>query len=138
MRLATAVRSLLLATGVLFVVSCGIGSHGSPTEPYCAYLAGTWDGSFANSCGGTGSGPVVVTQVGCSFSGIIPGFGGGTVSGEIDGRSAAFTLYFSTPCSGSATGTASVSSSYVHGTFNGTSSGYGCCGPLSGTFTLTR
>jgi hypothetical protein len=138
MRLATAVRSLVLAIAVLFVLSCGLGSHDGPTSPYCVDVAGTWDGTFTNSCGGSGSGPVVVAQIGCSFSAIIPGFGGGTVSGEINGRNAAFTLYFSTPCSGSATGTATVNTTRISGNFNGGASGFGCCNPVSGTFTLTR
>jgi hypothetical protein len=133
----TAVRSAAVAAALLWVVSCGVGSS-SPTEPSCRQVSGTYDGSFVNSCGGSGSGPVVVVQVGCNFEALIPGFGGGNVAGQITGDRAAFTLYFSYPCSGSATGTATITGSTLLGTFSGGATGFGCCNPVTGSFTLTR
>lgn len=132
-----ALRSLALALLIVTVAACGIGRR-SPTEPTCVLVAGTYDGTFRNSCGGSGSGPVVVTQLGCTFNALIPGFGGGTVTGEIDGSYATFTLYFTTPCSGSATGTATVRTSSISGTFSGSATGFGCCNPVTGSFVLTR
>ncbi|MBK9089732.1 MAG: hypothetical protein IPL90_12060 [Holophagales bacterium] len=132
-----AVRSAAVAAALLWVVSCGVGSH-SPTEPSCRQVSGTWDASFVNSCGGSGSGVVVVAQVGCNFEALIPGFGGGNVAGQIEGDRASFTLYFSYPCSGSATGTATITGSTLHGTYSGGATGFGCCNPVTGSFTLTR
>jgi hypothetical protein len=133
-----AFRSAALAALIMAVAACGIGRR-SPTEPTCTHIAGTYDGTFHNSCDGSGSGPVIVTQVGCTFNALIPGFGGGTVAGEIDGGFATFTLYFATPCSGSATGTATVRTSNISGTFSGgATGGHGCCNPVSGSFVLTR
>ncbi|HEY6948232.1 MAG TPA: hypothetical protein VI297_05380 [Gemmatimonadales bacterium] len=126
-----------MAAALLWAVSCGIGSH-TPTEPSCMNVSGTYDGSFVNSCGGSGSGPVVVAQVGCNFEALIPGFGGGNVAGQIMGDHANFTLYFSYPCSGSATGSASITGRSIHGTFSGGATGFGCCNPVTGSFTLTR
>ncbi|MEO6325413.1 MAG: hypothetical protein ABIT01_00415, partial [Thermoanaerobaculia bacterium] len=130
-------RSVALSAFVFAVAACGVGRQ-SPTEPACINIAGAYDGTYRNSCGGSGSGPVLVTQVRCRFTALIPGFGGGTVEGEIDGGFATFTLTFSTPCSGSATGTATVRSSNISGTFSGGATGTGCCNPISGSFELTR
>ena len=132
-----ALRSMALAALIVVVAACGVGRR-DPTEPTCIFIAGAYDGSFRNSCGGSGTGPVVVTQVGCRFNALIPGFGGGTVSGEIDGGFASFTLTFGTPCSGTATGTATVRSTNISGTFTGGATGSGCCNPVSGSFVLTR
>lgn len=132
-----ALKSLALAALIAAAAACGIGRR-DPTEPTCILIAGTYDGTFTNSCGGSGRGPVVVTQAGCRFNALIPGFGGGTVSGEIDGGFAAFTLTFGTPCSGTATGTATVRTSNITGTFSGRATGSGCCNPVSGSFVLTR
>jgi hypothetical protein len=101
-------------------------------------LSGTYDGSFVNSCGGSGSGVVVVAQVGCNFEGLIPGLGGGNIAGQVSGESATFTLYFQYPCSGSATGTATITGTSLHGTYSGGATGFGCCNPVTGSFTLTR
>ncbi len=128
-----------LAATFLSLTSCGLG-RSSPSEPRfsCDDVAGTYDATFSNSCGGSGTGVVVVAQVGCTFSGLIPGFGGGTIAGEIRGRSATFTLFFAAPCSGSATGSATVSRNTISGTFAGGATGFGCCNPVSGSFVLTR
>lgn len=137
MSVATAFRSFLLSAAVLALVSCGLGTH-SPSEPGCADVAGSYDGTFRNSCGNTGSGTVLVTQLGCRFDAVIPYFGGGTVTGHIDGRYASFTLYFAAPCTGSATGTAVIGPRSIDGTFSGGAHGFGCCDPVSGSFSLLR
>ena len=137
--MSSALRIAALAAGVLSLDSCGFGRH-SPSEPAfsCDDVAGSYNATFSNSCGGSGTGVVIVAQVGCTFSGLIPGFGGGTIAGEIRGRSATFTLFFAAPCSGSATGTAIVNRNSISGTYAGGATGFGCCNPVSGSFVLTR
>ncbi len=135
----SALRAAVLSATFLSLASCGVGRH-SPSEPRfsCDDIAGTYDATFSNSCGGSGSGIVIVLQTGCTFSALIPGFGGGTIAGQINGRSANFTLFFAAPCSGSATGTATVSRTTISGTYAGGATGFGCCNPVSGSFVLTR
>jgi hypothetical protein len=131
---------LFAAAGFVLGSGCGGGGGGSsPTDPgpSCATISGLWNGAFNNSCQASGSGPVTITQQGCQFGATIAGEG--TVQGTVSGNALAFTLTFS-PCTGTATGTASVvgNGSTINGTYNGTASGAGCCGPVSGSFTLTR
>jgi hypothetical protein len=137
--MTSALRIGALSAAFLSLTSCGIG-RSSPSEPHfsCDDIAGSYNATFSNSCGGSGTGVVIVAQVGCTFSGLIPGFGGGTIAGQINGRSATFTLFFAAPCSGSATGTATVSHTAISGTYTGGATGFGCCNPVSGSFVLTR
>ena len=125
--------------GILIVVltgACGGGGGGrGPTAPACVNLAGSWNGSYNNSCGGRGSGLVVIAQNACNFTAALPGEG--TATGLLSGSAFTFTVVFS-PCSGSATGTGSVTGNAINGTYQGTASGFGCCGSVSGSFTLTR
>ncbi len=119
----------------LWPVSCG---DKSPTNPNnCANYAGTYTGAFNNSCGGSGSGfPVTVAQAVCNFSANLGPLGAAT--GTVDGNNLTFTI--TTVC-GNLSGTGTISSSAINGTYTGTSSGGAqCCpaGPLSGSFTLTR
>lgn len=135
----SALRIAALSVTFLSLASCGVGRR-DPSEPFfnCDNIAGTYDATFSNSCGGSGTGIVLVAQTGCTFSALIPGLGGGTIAGEIRGSSATFTLFFAAPCSGSATGTANVGRTAVTGTFAGGATGFGCCNPVSGSFALTR
>ena len=137
--MTSALRLAAVAAAFLTLTSCGVGRH-SPSEPAfsCDEVAGSYDATFSNSCGGSGNGVVIVAQVGCTFTGLIPGFGGGTIAGQINGRSATFTLFFAAPCSGSATGTAIVGRNSISGTFTGGATGFGCCNPVSGSFVLRR
>ena len=137
--MTSALRIAVLSVTFLSLASCGVGRR-SPSEPFfdCDDIAGSYNATFSNSCGGSGSGIVIVAQVGCTFSALIPGFGGGTIAGEIRGRSATFTLFFAAPCSGSASGTANVGRNAITGTFAGGATGFGCCNPVSGSFALTR
>lgn len=137
--MTSALRIAALSVSFLSLASCGVGRN-SPSEPYsCDDVSGTYSATFSNSCGGSGSGIVIVVQAGCTFSALIPGLGGGSVAGQIHGRSATFTLYFEAPCSGSASGTATISRTAITGTFSGgATGGFGCCNPVSGSFVLTR
>ena len=137
--MTSALRVSALFSAFLSLTSCGLG-RSSPSEPQfsCDDIAGSYDATFSNSCGGSGSGIVILAQVGCTFSGLIPGFGGGTIAGQINGRTATFTLFFAAPCSGSAAGTATVSRTAISGTYAGGATGFGCCNPVSGSFSLTR
>jgi hypothetical protein len=137
--MTSALRIAALAATFFSLTSCGVGRN-SPSEPAfsCDDVTGSYNATFSNSCGGSGSGIVIVAQVGCTFSALIPGFGGGTIAGEIRGSSATFTLFFAAPCSGSATGAATVSRTTISGTYTGGATGFGCCNPVSGSFILAR
>lgn len=136
--MTSALRIAALSVTLFLLISCGVGRK-SPSEPvYCDDVAGSYNATFSNSCGGSGSGIVIVAQVGCTFNALIPGFGGGTIAGQINGNSATFTLYFAAPCSGSASGTATVGRTAISGTYTGGATGFGCCNPVSGSFILTR
>lgn len=124
--------TVLLTLTILIIVGCGDDNPASPNS--CANIAGTYTGSYNNSCGGAGAGIVVVAQNGCDVSAAFQGEG--TISGKIDGNSITFTLQFSS-CGGSASGTAKIESNgAINGTYSGTAIGPGCCGVLSGSFTL--
>lgn len=121
----------------LAALALACGGHDSTPTGGCSNVAGAWTAGFTNSCGFQGSGAVTVAQSGCNFSAAVQGVG--TVSGTISGSSATFTLHFSNPCSGTATGSGTFSSNSFNGTFSGhTSGGFGCCEPVSGSFTLFR
>lgn len=137
LRIAPAIRAAALFGAFLALASCGVASH-NPVEPSCEWIGGSYTGTFTNSCGGSGTGPVVVAQNGCAFTALIPGFGGGTIAGQIEGGFATFTMYFTTPCSGSATGTATLGGTYISGTYSGGATGIGCCNPVTGSFVLHR
>src|SRR5664279_1450951 len=93
--MTSALRMAALAATFFSLTSCGVGRN-SPSEPAfsCDDVTGSYNATFSNSCGGSGSGIVIVAQVGCTFSALIPGFGGGTIAGEIRGSSATLTLFF--------------------------------------------
>ncbi len=132
-----ALGAVALAGAFLSLAYCGVASHG-PVEPTCEWIGGSYTATFSNSCGGSGTGVVVVAQQGCTFTALIPGLGGGTIAGRIDGRSATFTMYFTTPCSGSASGTASIGGTTISGNYSGGATGFGCCNPVTGSFILQR
>jgi len=130
------VRRLVLVVALLCVASCRGGSS-TPTEPSgCVGIAGTYNAVWSNSCGDSGNGVVVVAQSGCSFGAVFPGLG--TLSGTIDGPLGIFVLAFASPCSGSASGSATLAGAMINGAYSGAATGQGCCNPVSGSFTLTR
>lgn len=135
--IARALGAVALSGLFLSLASCGVASHG-PVEPSCDWIGGSYTATFTNSCGGSGTGVVVVAQNGCAFTALIPGLGGGTIAGQINGRTATFTMYFTTPCSGSAAGTATLGGTTISGTYSGGATGSGCCNPVTGSFVLQR
>ncbi len=106
----------------------------------CASISGDYSGSFANSCGGSGSGSVTIQQTGCYFAGTVPQLGVG-VEGTITGPLSA-SIRIHDPC-GTAiySGVMTMSGRTISGTYSGVSNGaVGCCpaGPVSGSFSFTK
>jgi hypothetical protein len=114
---------------------------GLPVSLGCVSLAGNYTGTFANSCGGSGSGSITVNQTGCDFSALLGALKSG-LEGTITSATTA-TISVNDPCATAIYGGSLniVSSSTITGTYSGTSNGgFGCCpaGPFSGSFTATR
>ena len=119
------------------LVTCGKSS--SPTEPSCPNIAGSWSGSYTNSCGGHAAGVVGITQQGCSFTFVgMPPISTGTLNGNVG----TFSGSQPAPCANNGSGTFTVNGNMITGSLTGTatSTGSGCCplGPFTGAFTLTR
>jgi hypothetical protein len=126
----------VLIGGSTMLVRCGGSS--SPTEPSsCANIAGTWTIRYANSCGGSLTDRLTITQNGCTVSG---SGSGETITGTINGSTGTFRLTYSGTCSGSGTGTGSISGNTITGTYAAQiSGGSACCtGQVTGSFTMTR
>ena len=101
----------------------------------CANVAGTRNMFWSDSCGRSGNGMIVLAQSGCSVTGAIASLG--TFAGTVSGSTFSFTLTFTDPCGGSATGTASINGSAVTGSYSGTQTGAApCCTAVSGTFSF--
>jgi hypothetical protein len=128
-------RRILTVVLAILATSCG-GGNNSPTSPACVNVAGTWTGTSSNSCQQTGAISATITQSGCSFTAGVAGQG--TLTGTASGGSGTFTMTWAPPCSGTATGTATLSPNTINGTYSGRAIGVGCCDPISGSFTLTR
>ena len=133
---------LLVAT----LTSCG---HDSPTEPpsttptpsACLDISGDWGWAVANTtCGNSSSHHAVsIKQTGCNFTTEVVSVGA-LVSGRITGTTATIAVTWR-ECAGIAEGTADLTPDRFNATFVGTKSGersYGCCGPISGTFTFVK
>jgi len=107
----------------------------------CTSLAGTYNGTFANSCGGNGSGTITISQSGCDFSAYLTLLNGGLEGTMTSSTTAMVSL--NDPCSvGIPTGSLNVApNGTITGTYSATSrGGSGCCpaGPISGSFAATR
>jgi len=132
-------RALFLAS-ILAIGNCT--SDTSPTSPSsCIPLTGQYTGVFTDSCGLAATEDVTLFQTGCTLVAEFPGVG--TVQGSVSGGTLVFAIGFSgfSPCGGSASGSASLTSSgNLTGTYSGQATGSGatCCGNVSGAFTLTR
>jgi hypothetical protein len=132
-------RCLSLA-GLLVLGSCNTAT--SPTSPFsCVPLTGQYTGVFTDSCGLSNTEDVTLFQTGCTVVAEFPGVG--SLQGTVDGQTLVFAIGFAgfSPCGGSASGSATVTSSGgLNGTYRGQATGTGaaCCGSVSGTFTLTR
>jgi len=125
---------------VLGSFACG-GDNDGPSAPRtnCTNIAGSWFGTYANSCGGAASGSTAVAQSSCNVTLQALGL---TAEGQIAGNTITFNGRDAN-CSGTNfSGTATVhSASSITGTYSGMSNGgFGCCprGNISGSFTLTR
>ena len=127
-----------LLTGV---GACGPGINATtPVEPKseCIDLTGAYRANFTTSCGQSATTlPVSVSQAACTITTTIPGLGG--LSGKIVKDQAAVTLDFASPCSGQATGTATIATGRIDAAFAGTQSGTGaCCSVVSGTVSVFK
>lgn len=100
----------------------------------CTNVAGSRNAFWSDSCGGSGSGVMVISQTGCNFTATLTGLG--TFTGTVSGSTLNYTLEFTGTCSGSATGTATVSGPNVTGTYSGTQTGSGCCPNPTGNITF--
>ena len=123
---------------------------GSIDQPSPISLTGTWSGTATDSSG-PGNITWEVTQSGDSFSGTLTmtdessgAHGRGSVSGTVSRTTAAFSITipaggFDDPwaaCTATLTGTATVTSSSLSGTFTGSNS---CSGSVSaGQLTLSK
>jgi hypothetical protein len=106
----------------------------------CNSIAGNYNGSFANSCGGNASGAVTIVQTGCDFSASLAAIGVG-VEGTITGPTSA-QIRINDVC-GTAIygGSMTINGGTITGTYSGVSNGgFQCCpaGPVSGSFALTK
>jgi hypothetical protein len=126
--------------GLLVLGSCN--SNMSPTSPFsCVSITGQYTGVFTDSCGLSKAEDVTLFQTGCTVVAELPGVG--SLQGTVEGQTLVFAIGFAgfSPCGGSASGSAAVTSSGgLSGTYRGQATGAGtvCCGSVSGTFTLTR
>ena len=132
-------RCLSLA-GLLVLGSCNTAT--SPTSPFsCVPLTGQYAGVFTDSCGLSKTEDVTLFQTGCTVVAEFPGVG--SLQGTVEGQTLVFAIGFAgfSPCGGSASGSATVTSSGgLSGSYRGQATGTGtaCCGSVSGSFTLTR
>ncbi len=125
---------------LLVLGSCN--SAQSPTSPSsCVSLTGQYTGVFTDSCGLSKTEDVTLFQTTCTVVAQFPGVG--SLQGTVEGQTLVFAIGFAgfSPCGGSASGSATVTSSGgLSGTYRGQATGTGsaCCGSMSGTFTLDR
>jgi hypothetical protein len=108
---------------------------------FCVPLTGQYTGVFTDSCGLSKTEDVTLFQATCTVVAEFPGVG--SLQGTVEGQTLVFAIGFAgfSPCGGSASGSATVTSSGgLSGTYRGQATGAGtaCCGNVSGTFTLTR
>jgi len=132
-------RCVALAS-LLVLGSCN--SDTSPTSPFsCVPLTGQYTGVFTDSCGLSKTEDVTLFQTGCTVVAEFPGVG--SLQGTVEGQTLVFAIGFAgfSPCGGSASGSATVTSSGgLSGSYRGQATGTGtaCCGSVSGSFTLAR
>lgn len=135
-----ALKRCVALASLLVLGSCN--SDTSPTSPFsCVPLTGQYAGVFTDSCGLSKMEDVTLFQTRCTVVAELPGVG--SLQGTVEGQTLVFAIGFAgfSPCGGSASGSAAVTSSGgLSGTYRGQATGAGtvCCGSVSGTFTLTR
>ncbi len=135
-----ALKRCVALASLLVLGSCN--SATSPTSPFsCVPLTGQYAGVFTDSCGLSKTEDVTLFQTGCTVVAEFPGVG--SLQGTVEGQTLVFAIGFAgfSPCGGSASGSATVTSSGgLSGSYRGQATGTGtaCCGSVSGSFTLTR
>ncbi len=135
-----ALKRCLALGGLLILGSCN--SRTSPTAPFsCVPITGQYAGVFTDSCGLSKTEDVTLFQTRCTVVAEFPGVG--SLQGTVEGQTLIFVIGFAgfSPCGGSASGSATVTSSAgLNGTYSGQATGTGatCCGSVSGTFRLAR
>jgi len=135
-----ALKRCVALASLLVLGSCN--SDTSPTSPFsCVPLTGQYAGVFTDSCGLSKTEDVTLFQTGCTVVAEFPGVG--SLQGTVEGQTLVFAIGFAgfSPCGGSASGSATVTSSGgLSGSYRGQATGTGtaCCGSVSGSFTLTR
>ncbi len=125
------------------LASCGGDGGSGGTGPALTALTGTYSGTATITNQANPSQPftvnftVVGNGSGNTLSGIwVVGGSAGTLSGTVSGSAATFSLLETSPCSGSFTGTATISDDGNHA--EGTFSGSDCDGVQTATFVLDR
>lgn len=124
--------------GNLVVADLDLRKEGGVQARTCAYFGGIYFGSYANSCGGSQAGDVILTQAGCAISGYSAG-ARTAIQGIITSATTATFDFESTAGCGYGSGTAQISNGVISGSYSGTSNGGpGCCppGPITGNFSL--
>jgi len=135
-----ALKRCVALASLLVLGSCN--SDTSPTSPFsCVPLTGQYAGVFTDSCGLSKTEDVTLFQTGCTVVAEFPGVG--SLQGTVEGQTLVFAIGFAgfSPCGGSASGSATVTTSGgLSGSYRGQATGTGtaCCGSVSGTFTLAR
>ena len=133
------VRGCLAILALLSLESCQMDTPTSLRS--CVPLTGRYAGVFTDSCGLSKTEDVTLFQTSCTVVAEVPGVG--SLQGTVEGQTLVFAIGFAgfSPCGGSASGSATVTSSGgLSGTYAGQATGAGttCCGKVSGSFTLTR
>lgn len=135
-----ALKRCVALASLLVLGSCN--SDTSPTSPFsCVPLTGQYAGVFTDSCGLSKTEDVTLFQTGCTVVAEFPGVG--SLQGTVEGQTLVFAIGFAgfSPCGGSASGSATVTTSGgLSGSYRGQATGTGtaCCGSVSGSFTLAR
>jgi hypothetical protein len=98
-----------------------------------------YSGTFANSCGGRGSGSLQLVRSGCIIGAVIPGVA--AIEATMTGPTTFDAVVKPLGCAVTATGSGTIHpDGSIVGNYSGQSAGgLGCCpaGPFTGTFTLT-
>ena len=101
--------------------------------------AGAYSGTFANSCGGRGSGSLELIRSGCIIGAVIPGVA--AIEATMTGPTTFDAVVQPLQCADRATGSGTINpDGTITGSYSGHSAGgLGCCpvGPFTGTFSLT-
>lgn len=138
-RIGRLVVVAFIGLGALVLLhACGGGGGSSPTEPTHANVTGTWDAQISSDRDGDFTAVFTLSQTGTSVTGTYrtPGGASGDITGSVSGQVFTFTLTQTDPCSGTYTGSATVTSDNRRA--SGSYSGSDCFGSISASFTARR